>query len=281
MLNNLINIFNLIKTKMVKTIVEADDLIILGTRDSKYNGNYKPTVIKFADMATQLNAGEVESVTDDGNGVVSVDNTDTTNPVIKFNGVNVDGISITGNGTSGNPLVAPIPTSLNFGLFAQTGNSNPITGTTAESTLVNGGVGIMTVPANGFTIGGSFHAAMGGVLNVANNQTIRIRVKAGSVVFLDSGVQAVSNLINDVFNLNIDFTVRTLGAPGVASIVALGHFSYLKTQNGSAEGFGFNNVNNTTFDTTVSNTLNITVEWGSTNAGNSIYSDIFILNKTY
>jgi hypothetical protein len=49
--------------------------------------------------------GGVQTVTDDGNGVVSVDNTDPINPVIEFNGVNVDGITITGDGTALNPLV--------------------------------------------------------------------------------------------------------------------------------------------------------------------------------
>jgi Uncharacterized conserved protein (DUF2190) len=46
----------------------------------------------------------VQTVTDDGNGVVSVDNTDVQNPVIQFNGINVDGVTITGDGTSGSPL---------------------------------------------------------------------------------------------------------------------------------------------------------------------------------
>jgi hypothetical protein len=27
--------------------------------------------------------------------------------------------------------------------------------------------------------------------------------------------------------------------------------------------------------------INVTVQWGSNNIGNNIYSDIFILNKTY
>jgi hypothetical protein len=55
----------------------------------------------------------------------------------------------------------------------------------------------------------------------------------------------------------------------------------VKTSNGVLEGFAFNQVNNTTFNTTISNTLDITVQWGAANAANSIYSDIFILNKTY
>lgn len=47
--------------------------------------------------------GGVSSVTDDGNGVVSVDNTDPANPIIGFNGVYVSG-GVEGDGTSGNPL---------------------------------------------------------------------------------------------------------------------------------------------------------------------------------
>jgi hypothetical protein len=169
----------------------------------------------------------------------------------------------------------------NYGLFAQTANSTPVTGTTTETTLINGGVGTLSVPANGFNIGDSFRAIFGGVLNAANNQTIRIRVKSGAVIFLDSGLQPITNITNNVFNLHIDFTIRALGGAGVASIVALGAFNYVKTSNDSTQGFGFNTVNDTTFDTTIPNTLDVTVQWGSTNAGNSIYSDIFILNKTF
>jgi hypothetical protein len=169
----------------------------------------------------------------------------------------------------------------NLGLFAQTADSIPITNTTVETSLVNGGVGTLSVPADGFKVGDSFRAIVAGVLNSANNQTIRIRVKSGGVVLIDSGAQSISNITNNVFSLNVDFTIRQLGAAGVGSIVSLGTFHYVKTVNGSPQGFAFNTVNSTSFNTTIANTLDITVQWGSANAGNSIYSDIFILNKTY
>lgn len=187
------------------------------------------------------------------------------------------------SGTSGTSGISPIvPPSISYGLFAQTGNSNIISGTTVETSLINGGVGTLSVPANGFNVGDSFRAIMGGVMNSANNQTIRIRVKAGSIVLLDSGLQNLgSSVINDVWSLNVDFTIRQIGAAGVASIVSLGSFHYMKTNNASVQGFGFNTVNTTTFDTTISNTLDITVQWGSNNAGNNIYSDTFVLNKIF
>lgn len=167
------------------------------------------------------------------------------------------------------------------GLFAQTADSIAITNTAVETSLINGGVGTLSVPANGFKVGDSFRAVVAGVLNAANNQTIRVRVKAGAVVLSDSLAQPITNITNDVFSLNIDFTIRNLGTAGVASIVTLGTFHYAKTSNASVEGFAFNVINSTTFDTTVPNILDITVEWGAANPGNNIYSDIFILNKTY
>jgi hypothetical protein len=174
-----------------------------------------------------------------------------------------------------------IPATVNTGLFAQTADSVPITNTTVETSLINGGVGTLSVPANGFKVGDSFRVVVAGVLNATNNQTIRIKVRSGSTVLADSLAQSISNITNDIFSLNIDFTIRKLGAAGTASIVTLGTFHYTKTSNATPQGFAFNVVNATTFDTTILNILDITVEWRAANVANSIYSDIFILNKTY
>jgi hypothetical protein len=186
-------------------------------------------------------------------------------------------------GTSGSSGTSPaLPGPSNYGLFAQTANSTIITNTTVETSLINGGVGTLTIPANGFSVGDSFRAVFGGVINAGNNETIRIRVKAGSVILLDSGLQNLgSSVIDDVWSLNIDFTIRQTGAAGIASIISLGSFHYTKTNNASVQGFGFNVLNNTTFSTTTSNVLDVTAQWGSASTGNNIYSDIFILNKTY
>lgn len=177
-----------------------------------------------------------------------------------------------------NSTLAPFPTV--YGLFSQTGNSTTVSATTVETSLIDGGVGTLSVPANGFQIGDSFRADFGGVFSVANNQTITLRVKTGSVILLDSGAVPITNVIEDVWTMSINFTIRQIGAAGVASIVSLGAFHYAKA-NATVEGFSFNTVNNTTFDTTTLNTLDVTVQWGSTNTGNSIYSDIFVLNKIY
>jgi len=83
------------------------------------------------------------------------------------------------------------------------------------------------------------------------------------------------------FKLDVYFTVRTLGAAGVASIASGGDFTYAKDASNGFEGASFSTENSTTFDTTISNTLDITAQWGNASTNNSIYSEIFTLSKTY
>jgi hypothetical protein len=168
-----------------------------------------------------------------------------------------------------------------YGLFAQTANSTPVTGTTTETTLINGGVGTLSVPANAFQIGDSFRADFGGLLSSKNNDTIRIRIKTGAVILADSGPQTMTTSVDDVWQLSINFTIRAIGGAGVADIVSLGVFHTTKQSNNTQGGFAFNTVNNTTFDTTINNTLDVTVQFSSNSTDNSIYSDIFVLNKIY
>lgn len=177
-------------------------------------------------------------------------------------------------------IPGPVATT-NYGLFAQTANSTTITATTSELTLIDGGVGSLSVPANGFSVGDSFRLDMGGLMSAQNNNTLTIRLKSGSVSLGSSGALTMPAITNQVWFMTTTFTVRSIGAAGVASIVALTQFHILKAASGTQQGFAWNTINSTTFDTTISNTLDITAQWSSNNANNSIYSDIFTLSKTY
>jgi len=177
-------------------------------------------------------------------------------------------------------VTAPEPT--NYGLFVQTANSTAITATTTEGTLIDGGLGSLNVPANGFTAGDSFSVHMSGLISAHNNDTITIRLKSGAVILADSGALTLPGMTSQVWLLDVTFTIRAIGGTGVASSATMAQFHTLKKQGGgSQEGFAWTNLNNTTFDTTSGNTLDITAQWSSNNADNSIYSDIFVLNKIY
>lgn len=173
------------------------------------------------------------------------------------------------------------PASLNYGLYSQTSNSVIITATTNEETLIGPGVGVLSVPANSFSIGDSFRGDFGGLLSAKNGDQITIRIKSNGLILADSGPQTLPATNNAVWSLSLDFTIRSLGVATVASIVTFANFLSIKQSNASSEGFGFNLVNNTTFETTIINTLDVTAQFSSNSANNSIYSDFFVLNKIF
>jgi len=166
------------------------------------------------------------------------------------------------------------------GLFTQTANGAQLTGT-GEQSLLGTGLGSLTVPANGFTVGDTFHANVSGVISAANNETIRIRIKSGSVVLADSGVITLPTVTSKAFEIEMDFVIRAIGAAGVAFIGTNGEFTYNRDSNDRFEGKTFIQSNSTTFDTTISNTLDITAQWGSANVVNEITSTIFYLKQVF
>jgi hypothetical protein len=188
---------------------------------------------------------------------------------------------LTRDGSTGEVKVKTIPGPTVYGLFAQTGNSVSVSATTVEGSIIGGGAGTLTFSANTLNLGDSFRTDFGGLISSKNNDTIRIRVKMGSVLLADSLVQTQPTAVNDVWQLSVNFTVRKIGTATNAEMVTLGVFHTTKQSTGVPSGFAFNTVNSTTFDTTVSNTLDITAQWSSNSALNSIYSDIFVLNKIY
>lgn len=174
-----------------------------------------------------------------------------------------------------------IVTNFNKGIWTQTDTSATVTGT-SEQSLLDGGQGSLTIPANGFAVADSFRSRMTGYISCGNNETLEIRIKAGSVVLADTGVMTLSSTTAKHFTLDIDFVIRAIGAAGVASIATGGFFMFNRSGGGAAlEGTNFSTENNTTFNTTIQNTLTITAQWGSANALNQIYSEIFILNKIF
>jgi hypothetical protein len=169
----------------------------------------------------------------------------------------------------------------NYGLFNQTGSSTSIVNTTTESSLIGGGVGTLSVPANGFTTGDAYHAIVAGVVSAKNNDTLRIRIKANGAVLADTGAITMAGTTSKGFKIDIYFSIHQTGAAGVADIATAGIFMYTKNASTDFQGVNFSTINSTTFDTTVSNTLEVTAQWGAADSLNSIYSEIFTLNKTY
>ena len=215
--------------------------------------------------------GKIILSSNDINGSIEINNI-TDNIVLEFPNKSA--------GTYTIAMVDDIPSS--FGLFAQTADGGPVTATTTETTIIGSGVGTLTVPANVFKVGDSFAASLDGVISCVGSATIHVRVKTLTGTLLaDTGIIDLDTATSKSWLLNLYFTVRTIGAAGSASISSGGLFSYVKNSGTNFEGYVLNTVNTTTFDTTINNTLNITVEWNTNNAGNSILSRNFTLTRIY
>ena len=163
-----------------------------------------------------------------------------------------------------------------IGFFAQTAQGPTVTNTTTETDILGTGVGTLLVPANTFNVGDCFHVKTGGLISGQNGDGIIIRVKNGANILASTGVinlQAVTAL---PFEIEIDFTLRSIGATG--QIFTNGNFAYNRNV-GSLEGFVFSDLQS--IDTTVASTLMITAEWQQAKTQDVIFTDMTNLYKTF
>jgi hypothetical protein len=198
-----------------------------------------------------------------------------------------DKITLTTTGSSGpstfvnNVLNVPDYSSAPKGLYTQTSSSARITNTTVETSLLDGGVGSLSVPANGFQVGDSFLAVLTGHISSVNNHTLHIRIKSDGIALADTGVITMPATTGKHWKLDINFTIRAIGTAGTASIASGGSFLYNKDASNGFEGVNFSTETSTGFNTTIANTIVITAQWGTANIGDIIYSELFTLTKTY
>lgn len=167
------------------------------------------------------------------------------------------------------------------GLFAQTADSTPIANTLVLGNLLGTGVGTLSVPPNGFQVGDSFHLKISGLISSKNNDDITITLRSNGLILASTGLINLPQTTNKVWELEVDFTIRNIGAAGVANINTNGQFIYNKDASLAVEGIGFSSTNNTTFDTTILNTLEIDAQWAQADLQNSIFSSNCSLFKTY
>jgi hypothetical protein len=197
----------------------------------------------------------------------------------KVKSIYQDKLTLTTTGSSGpstltgDVLNVPDYSSAPRGLYTQISASARITNTTTETSLLGGGVGTLSVPANGFKVGDSFFAISTGHISAANNNTLRIRIKSNGIVLADTGSITMSSTTNKHWKLDVYFTIRTIGGPGT--------FFYTKNASLAFEGTNFSTETSTGFDTTVANTLVVTAQWGTASTSDIIYSELFTLTKTY
>lgn len=159
-----------------------------------------------------------------------------------------------------------------YGLFSQT-SLQTVANTAVQTSIIGTGQGSLTVPSGYFQNGYSFVYSTGGTFrDSANGQLIRFRLLNGGTLF-DTGNLSLSN-VNTVRGWNISCQFTYYGG----NIITNFSFSYT---DGNNDQFGFNNQGTNPINTAIPNTLNLTVQWGTANANNTITSNYGTLTKVF
>ena len=170
------------------------------------------------------------------------------------------------------------------GVFVGTSDSLTLTASTAEQSILPiSFVGGLVVPANGFSIGDSFHLVLAGDFGSQNGDTINIRLYGGAtstIVLADLAVPLVSSS-GVSFEVEVDFQLRNIGGVGVGDICSNFDFTYNGGAGGAFRGERGVFQNNTTFDTTANNVLLVTAKCSSNSDNNSIKTTVSKLSKTF
>lgn len=192
-----------------------------------------------------------------------------TNSVIALS----NGVTLAGSGTlpatSTQTYIIDKRTAVNQGryqlpVFSQTA-SVTVGNTVTETTVIGAGQGSVTLPANFFIVGKAIKLTVRGVSSSTGGPNIRWRFKIGASTILDSGTVVAVAGTNDGFIVEVVITCRTVGATG--TVFCQGHFEELIALGILADMAA---TAASTVDTTGTLALNLTVEWGTAAAGNTL-----------
>lgn len=149
-------------------------------------------------------------------------------------------------------------------LFTQTATVT-VANTVTETTVTSTGIGTLTLPANFFVAGKTIQVAGFGIVSSTANPNIRVKIKLGSTVILDTGNVASGNSTNASFILDGIITCRTTGSSGTVIWQW-----YYEEVHGSGARWSMANTWTTTINTTTSQALTVTVQWDTASASNTI-----------
>jgi len=169
------------------------------------------------------------------------------------------------------------------GSFSQT-SSVVIADTTTESTIIGSGQGSLSVPADKFRLAGSYRVSAGGVMSCLNNTDLTIRLYGGSTGSTLLGTIptiTVPTSTGKWWGIEFYFTIRALGGAGVASFSFRGKYEQNVDSQNALIGQSVHSIENTNFDTTILNTLNITAQWGAASPSNTFTTTQCVLYVIY
>lgn len=145
------------------------------------------------------------------------------------------------------------------GLFV--GTADATSADTNENSIVPTGVGTVTLPANFLVAGKTIRLTASGFLTAPGATTLRLRIKLGTTVILDTGAQAIAAATNQHWQIDALITCRTTGATG--TVHAQGRFIFFTAATAPA-GVEFGpNTAAVPVDTTAAQAVGLTALWSA------------------
>ena len=169
-------------------------------------------------------------------------------------------------------FVSGIEQTLSGCIFTQTADQT-IANTTTETTMFGTGVGTLTLPANFWTVGKTIRVEIHGDFADTGNPTAEIQAYYGETSLIDSGAIALSGLGGtEEWECEVIITCRSVGGSGTLQTVI--DWEYETTTGSSAiERLDVAGALQTV-DTTASGALDVTFQWGTAAAANTIHSHV-------
>lgn len=150
-------------------------------------------------------------------------------------------------------------------LFSQTAEkavANTVAETSLFSSTAGEFIGTRTLPNNHFTKGKSLHCKMNGQILNTGTPSITIKVKLGAVTILDSGAIPLATILStEIFTLDVKLKCISAGVSGTVQGFLVLDFDTqsIKVDSGAVG-----------LDTTASHAFDITVQWDTASASNTI-----------
>lgn len=159
-------------------------------------------------------------------------------------------------------------------LFISTASALIIS-TDLEETLVGSGLGGVIISAADLIVGKKFIITLQGFISDTANPTFETRVKLNGNIIATTGAASLMTGVDDHWVMAVSFTVRAEGSGTTGKIVAAGSF-----QTEAPIHAGMGGPAELDIDTTIAQTVEVTGEWSTGSASNTIICVEMTINKT-
>lgn len=196
--------------------------------------------------------------------------------------------------TSGSPINLANSAGISFmdGLFTACGGvfsqvePRTATGDIAgpqELTNANNAKGTLYRVGNTAILGGTSRLEAHGNFTCTTGRDLEIKYMLGNHLLGTTGVMSMARNHNSTgWHLKLIWVVRAVGPEGTAILSTTGFMTWLEKNGAEAEHYDLNHINNTTYETTLTETFSIVAEWSNgAQVTDSITLENCIINKLF